>query len=280
MADGGELKAIFKGAQADMAQAVESAAGKMATFGDTTAQNVRDSVAAIQNADGASADAIRGIRNGLNHDVAGSGAGSRANQLSKLLNGDASASARGDAGTAGLPKWLKSPTTKANEAVDKALHEVNPKFNPEESAYSENCTGVVQANELTRRGIPTRAGPLEESLRVDRGGPGGRPTTVITQPWGREFTSGTKQEIEQAFSEPGSRGVVYIAWNFPLRGAHVFNVENVGGKVRFIDGQPNPPVTDASHYFKLGGHTAYVRLDDLPAPYKDSVRPYLENDGS
>lgn len=276
MADGGELKAIFKGAQEDMAQAVESAASKMAAFGDATAQNVRDSVAAIQNADGASADAIRGIRNGLNNDVAGSEAERQARSpLSRLLNGE-SPDVGSRQATGGLPKWINA--RKTNSAIDNALEHVNPKFDPAESAYSENCTGVVQANELTRRGVPTRAGPLEESLRGDRGGPGGRSTTVITRPWGRDFTEGTKEDIEKAFSEHGSRGVVYIAWNWPMKGAHVFNVENVEGQVRFVDGQPNPPVTDASHYFKLGHSTAYVRLDDLPAPFKDSVKPYLEND--
>jgi hypothetical protein len=34
-------------------------------------------------------------------------------------------------------------------------------------------------------------------------------------------------------------------------GGGVFNVENVGGKVRFVDGQPTPPVPGASHYFDM-----------------------------
>lgn len=252
-----------------MAQAVESAAGKMAGFGDATTQNVRDSVKAVQDVDGASADSLRGIRDGLDE----GGTENGANRLSQLLNGGPS---RPDT-AGGQPTWAKN--RKANNAIDDALGTVNPKFDPSESAYSENCTGVVQANELTRRGVPSKAGPLEESLRKDRGGPGGRSTTVITRTWGRDFTAGTKEDIEKTFNEPGSRGVIYIAWKFPMQGAHVFNVENVGGEVRFVDGQPNPPLTDASHYFNLGHSTAYVRLDDLPAPFKDTVRPYLENDG-
>jgi hypothetical protein len=44
MAGGGELRAFFEGTQEDTAQAVGSAAGKMAAFGDETAQNVRASV--------------------------------------------------------------------------------------------------------------------------------------------------------------------------------------------------------------------------------------------
>lgn len=62
MPDGGELRAFFKGAQEDAAQAVESAAGKMADFGDETAQNVRDSVSTLENAEDANTEAIKAIR--------------------------------------------------------------------------------------------------------------------------------------------------------------------------------------------------------------------------
>lgn len=61
MAGGGELRAFFEGAQEDTAQAVQSAAGKMADLGGETAQNVRDSVNTLGNAEGANTDAINGI---------------------------------------------------------------------------------------------------------------------------------------------------------------------------------------------------------------------------
>lgn len=162
-----------------------------------------------------------------------------------------------------------------NERIDRVLDEINPNFEHSESAYSENCTGVVQAYELSRRGEDVSAGPLEKPLRTDSGGPGGRPLSVIEQAWGRSFTPATKPEIESAFEEPGSRGVVYIRWNGGL-GAHVFNVENVGGKVRFVDGQPTPSRPDASHYFGLGGNTKYLRTDDLPTPPSEATDSYLE----
>lgn len=99
---------------------------------------------------------------------------------------------------------------------------------------------------------------------------------MIENAWNRGFTDGTKSEIEAAFKDPGARGVVYIAWHGNT-GAHVFNVENVGGKVRFVDGQPTPSVTDASHYFNLGSRTAYLRLDDLQTPHHSATKPYLEH---
>jgi hypothetical protein len=163
---------------------------------------------------------------------------------------------------------------KVDREIDETLDKVNPKYDPTKSAYSENCTGVVQANDLRRRGYDVEAGPLEGHLRMDQGGPGGRALDSIEDPWGRKFTDGTKSEIEDAFREPGARGIVYIRWH--SGGAHVFNVENVGGKVRFVDGQPTPPITDASNYFNLGSHTKYVRLDDLRTADPKATRPYLE----
>jgi hypothetical protein len=160
-----------------------------------------------------------------------------------------------------------------NSEVDKTLDSVNPNFKKGESAYSENCTGVVQANELTRRGIPSEAGPLEKPLRTDEGGNGGRKPSTIENAWGRKFTAGSKADIEQAFKDPGSRGIVSIRWN--KGGGHVFNVENVGGTVRFLDGQPIPVRTDASFYFTHGSKTKYLRLDDLPAPSPSAISPYV-----
>ena len=93
MAGGGELRAFFKGAQEDTAQAVESVAHKMASFGEQTARNVRDSIDAVQNADGASADAINGIHGKLGADGAGglpgaAASGGGSNLASGLLHGD------------------------------------------------------------------------------------------------------------------------------------------------------------------------------------------------
>jgi hypothetical protein len=183
---------------------------------------------------------------------------------------DGAGSAVGESGT----KTEQPPTATTDQAVDQVLGRVNPNYEEKTSAYSENCTGVVQANELQRRGFDVQAGPLEPGLRSDQGGPGGRSLSTIEQTWGRDFTPGTKPEIEAAFQEPASRGVVYIRWD--TGGGHVFNVENVGGTVRFVDGQTIPPVTDASGYFDRGGQTRYLRLDDLPTPPSSATAKYVQ----
>lgn len=165
-------------------------------------------------------------------------------------------------------------TEKVDQQIDSAVDAVNPRYDRTESAYSENCTGVVQAYELRRRGHDVRAGPLEKNLRTDEGGPGGRSLDVIEKAWGGRFIPGSRAEIEEAFKQPGSRGVVYIRWD--AGGAHVFNVENNGGKARFVDGQPTPARRDASRYFGRGHSTKYIRLDDRSEPPDSATGRYLE----
>lgn len=99
---------------------MESAARKMADFGDETAQNVRDSVRALSNADGASADAFNGIRgntgdlpegnSGDGTSVGGGTGGS--SQITKMLSGggtEPEASAETETGggeKSSTPEWL------------------------------------------------------------------------------------------------------------------------------------------------------------------------------
>ncbi len=169
---------------------------------------------------------------------------------------------------------VESKSDIENRKVDATLDKINPNFDRTKSAYSENCTGVVQSYELQRRGVDAQPRPLESILRSDEGGPGGRDLGSIERQWGDRFRAADKAGIEGAFSDEGSRGVVYIEWN--VGGAHVFNVENVAGKVRFVDGQPTPSVKDASHYFGLGSHTSYLRLDEAPVPAPSKLYHYVE----
>jgi hypothetical protein len=145
------------------------------------------------------------------------------------------------------------------EKLASDLRKVNPKFDPKSPDFSQNCTHCVQAWELRRRGLDVEATALPKQFHPS----GGRVPSFIEGPWGRKFTSGGRSDIEKAFSQEGSRGVVGIRWNNG-NGGHVFSVENVGGKVRFLDSQNN--VADVAHYFSQGHSTKFLRLDDLPTP--------------
>jgi hypothetical protein len=146
------------------------------------------------------------------------------------------------------------------DQIADALKKVNPRFTPNHPSYGANCVHCVQAYELRRRGLDVSATSLPQQYWPNWG----RSLSDISSRWGRNFTPGSRADIERAFQQfgPGSRGVVYIPWK--NGGAHVFNVENVNGQIRFVDGQNN--LLDASGYFARGGQPAFVRLDDLPIP--------------
>lgn len=59
MADGGEVRAFFEGAQGDVAKTVEDAGTSIGRLVHTTAQNVHDSVDAVEGADGTNANVIK-----------------------------------------------------------------------------------------------------------------------------------------------------------------------------------------------------------------------------
>ncbi|MGW2686426.1 toxin glutamine deamidase domain-containing protein [Streptomyces sp. NPDC001414] len=160
---------------------------------------------------------------------------------------------------------------KTNKQIDKALHAANPHYQRDVHAYSHNCSHVAQAYELRRRGMDVEAGPDSTD---------GRNVGELGEAWGGSFSfcdssasDVGRSEVERAFGEPGSRGMVAVWWK--NGGGHAFTVENVGGKVRFVDGQPTPPVTDASHYFSLAKSSAFIRLDDKPTPSKETLKPFI-----
>lgn len=241
---------MFRALAGDAAQAGENIGNSMSRWMEDTASIEDENVARTLAADAENARAISAIRphpGNLTESGAGAGDFGKPSFISRILGGD-------------------KPDT--NKQIDQALDKVNPKFKRGEYPYSQNCTSCVQANELLRRGLDVEAKPIDT--------PKGRDLSSIEDTWGGQFQPGSKTDIERAFSEPGSRGVVSILWHNG-DGGHVFNVENVDGKVRFVDGQPNPPLTDASQYFNYGHSTNFIRLDDKPTPPGPSTDPYVIN---
>lgn len=156
-----------------------------------------------------------------------------------------------------------------NEVINEALQKINPRYDPRKPDYSQNCSSVVQAYELQRRGLDVQAGPKT-----------GVSLAAIGETWGGTFQVVTPRDgdprtfIESRFKEPGARGIVYNVWK--TGGAHVFNVENVGGQVRFVDGQPTPHRTDVSYYFSGSTTIAYMRTDTRSTPPVDVLRRFLQ----
>ena len=85
----------------------------------------------------------------------------------------------------------------------------------------------------------------------------------MTQDWGGRFTPARDvARIQSAFRAMGhgARGVVVLDGN--VSGSRVINVENVHGKVRFVDGRLN--LVEARSAARGAASLRYLRLDDLP----------------
>ena len=146
-----------------------------------------------------------------------------------------------------------------------ALTNTNPNYN-KGAEYRVNCQRCVYAYELQRRGYDVEAKP-----RVMQGNDpmnnGVWKTGFENQTWERNLGTRNTQVESNIVSKmqgwgDGSRGIVYVAWKAGR--AHVFNVENKGGKVSIFDGQTGKS-HNLSDYLSLAkpSSTMISRVDNL-----------------
>lgn len=175
---------------------------------------------------------------------------------------------------AGDFSWLRPRrpgAARINREIDANLAAVNPNFDPSDPRRRNNCVAVATAYELRRRGydVTVQGGRLPFPFED------GFPHSLTEVAWGRRFTAVLQRShLRDAFREPGSRGIVIADWppgsaRLDLGDSHVFNIEHVPGTgIRVVDGQPDPPLTDATAHIKQAAALRYLRVDDLadPAP--------------
>ena len=130
--------------------------------------------------------------------------------------------------------------------VSRALEGANPYYSPDHSEFSLNCQRAVVAYELRRRGYKVTAQPTYEGDRLPR-----YASTHGNGFWQGAFQKAKRENIgarstEQARKNlankmksfgPGSRAIVKIQWK--SGSGHVFNAENIGGKITYVDPQVN-----------------------------------------
>ncbi|WP_280443880.1 hypothetical protein [Nocardia brasiliensis] len=159
--------------------------------------------------------------------------------------------------------WFGMSTReRVNHDIDIGLDRLNPGWNSGDPQWRGNCASVVTAFELRQRGYSVEAGPLAEQLLKHNGVYALHHEFV----WGRQIVEHDKEGLPFIFREPGSRGIVFVRW--PDATMHTFNVVHVPGEgLRYVDGQSDPPVRDASRYLVNGTVVASLRVDDLePLP--------------
>ena len=149
---------------------------------------------------------------------------------------------------------------------EEALSATNPNYS-QGKEYRVNCQRCVYAYELERRGYDVEAlaatmnnnDPMFENRRWQSGFAG--------QTWERNLgtrnTAVEKNIVSQMQNwGDGSRAIGYVAWKGGS--AHVFNIENKGGKVSIFDGQTGKQHS-LSEYLSLSkpSMTMISRVDHL-----------------
>lgn len=152
-------------------------------------------------------------------------------------------------GTKGRVMGIQSAMEGANPFYDKNIGGA-------EGNFSENCQRAVVAYELRRRGYDVVAQPTFPGDTLPRGG-----TWKGSFRHAKEVAVGstspkkTQDNLEREMKSYGSgaRGIVKIP-------GHVFNVENVGGKIRYIDAQTNTVYNSKNVFSRIGKKSSSITL--------------------
>lgn len=176
-----------------------------------------------------------------------------------------------------VPKTLSEALGKKGKPirVADATKGANPHYNDEYGEYSMNCQRCVVAYELRRRGYNVEAAPTYKGDRLPYDAHSNKDGTsngywmgafkgARSEYVGAKRNSTVQKNIESKMRSygDGSRAVIRVSWQ--MSGAHVFNVENVKGKMHYVDAQTGMPVKireclAASRPMK----TQIVRTDNL-----------------
>ena len=166
----------------------------------------------------------------------------------------------------------------APKTISEAIKLANPNFSKAYAEYSMNCQRCVQAYEALRRGYnveaqATYAGDDMGNVMYMRNVNGlvesrskwmGSFKNVKTDTVGAKGVSKTVKNIEAKMKQygAGARGIIKVRWS--AGGGHVFNVENVGGKIKYIDAQLGKTVNITDYLSYANNiYTNLVRTDNL-----------------
>lgn len=179
------------------------------------------------------------------------------------------------------PQQMEAPTLKAAlgkkgepKSIGDATVGTNPNYSGDYSEYSMNCQRCVIAYELRRRGydveaLPTFEGDKLPLVRYSKnklysGAWRGAFQKSKLESVGAKTSQGVIDNIEKRMTDfgPGSRAVIQIFYKGG--GGHVFNVENVGGKVVYIEAQTGK-VKNIQNTLSMvhTGDVNFVRTDNL-----------------
>lgn len=158
-----------------------------------------------------------------------------------------------------LPKTSKEAIGKKGKAstISEALKTVNPNFSKQHAEYSENCQRCVVAYELQRRGYKVEAQPTYAN---DKWNASYKIGNTYMDLWRGAFRHAKTERVGASRVDKvldnitkkmksygsGARAVVSINYKGKKNDAHVFNVENVRGRIYYVDAQTGDRYNRAS----------------------------------
>ena len=160
--------------------------------------------------------------------------------------------------------------------VQNALKGANPFYSGgADGDFTQNCQRAVVAYEARRRGYDVLAQPTYPGDKLPVAGEWMKafqnPQEIHV---GTTSPTKTQQNLEAQMKSfgNGARGIVRIP-------GHVFNVENVNGKVRYVDAQTNTVYNSKNVFSRIGRQSqsiSLIRTDNLKFSdsAKKSVSPY------
>ena len=162
--------------------------------------------------------------------------------------------------------------------VQKAMEGANPFYKGgAQGDFSENCQRCVVAYELRRRGYDVIALPTYSSDPLPYGskwkGAFQKAKTIDVGSTNPKTAQLNLEKQMKSFGN-GSRGIVKIP-------GHVFNVENIGGKITYLDAQTNTIYNSNNVFSRIGKKSSEIQLirtDNLRISEraKKSVTPITE----
>lgn len=143
--------------------------------------------------------------------------------------------------------------------IERALEGANPFYAQSTGAqgnFEENCQRCVTAYELRRRGydvvaLPTYGNDPLPTGNKWRGAFRGAKAIDVGSTNPRTAQENLERQMKKFGN--GSRGIVEIPH-------HVFNVENVNGKIRYVDAQTNTIYNSNNVFSRLGRQASQVKL--------------------
>ena len=147
--------------------------------------------------------------------------------------------------------------------IDNALKGANPFYaGGDQGDYSNNCQRCVVAYEARRRGYDVFAQPTYSGDTLPAGDNWkGAFVNPKTDHVGASTPQKTQQNLENKMKSygNGSRAIVSIP-------GHVFNCENVNGKIRYVDAQTNTVYSSKNVFSRIGrksNTSSIMRTDNL-----------------